>query len=285
VFDFGVNLTADGKDIYMPNWLDTHADPPFDRGPQGLGEAEHSWLNPTVVDFDGDGELDLFITSQRWQTMYFENRGTRKKPEFAKGREVRYKGNPHEFSWRSKIAIGDLFGSGGKELVVTSDEDNTFHAYSLAARQSNPNALEFDSRRPLLLDDGNPVKGWHGGHNNNGDNHGLLVDWDNDGDLDLINGTLWHIYYYENVGTRTKPVFKAHGRMKVAGEDLFVFRHAGSVDAADWNDDGRLDLVVSTENPSDQPMGEIIHLFDRAFLEDRLPVATPGAMQRKSDPR
>lgn len=283
VFDFGINLTADGKDIYMPNWLDTQADPPFDRGPQGLGEAEHSWLNPTVVDFDGDSDLDLFVTSQRWQTMYFENIGTRVKPMLAKGREVRFKGNAQEFSWRSKIAIGDLFGNGGKELVATSDENNIFYTYRLAAQQTDSQALEFASRRPLLLQDGNPVKGWHGGQNNNGDNHCLLVDWDNDGDLDLINGTLWHIYYYENVGTRTKPFFEAHGKMKAAGEDLFVFRHAGSIDAADWNGDGRLDLVVSTENPSDQPLGEIIHLFDRAFLDDRLPIATLGALERKSD--
>lgn len=145
--------------------------------------------------------------------------------------------------------------------------------------------LEFDSRRALRLEDGQPVTGWYGGQNNNGDNHSLLVDWDNDGDLDLINGTLWQILYYENVGTREKPVFKTHGRFKAGGEDLSVFRHAGSVDAADWNGDGRLDLVVSTENPSDHPLGEILHLFDRAFLENDLPVATLGSLEKRGEGR
>jgi len=280
-FDPGVNLQAGGQAIVLPNWLDLNADPPVDRGPQGLGEAEHSWLNPTVGDFDGDGDLDLFITSQRWQTLYFENTGTRTAPVLAKGRELRFQGNPHEFSWRSKISVGDLDADSNPEIVVTSDQDNIFYAYRPAAAQPDPGELECDSRWPLLLEDNEPVKGWHGGQNNNGDNHSLLVDWDNDGDLDLINGTLWNIYYYENVGTRQKPLFKAHGKMKAGGEDLFVFRHAGSVDAADWNGDGRLDLVVSTENPSDQPLGEILHLFDRAFLDNDLPMGTLGRLEKR----
>jgi hypothetical protein len=296
-FEPGVNLQAAGRDIDLPNWLDLTADPPTDRGPQGMGEAEHSWLNPTIIDFDRDGDLDLFVTSQRWQTLYFENIGSRTKPVLAKPREVRYRGNAQEFSWRSKVSLGDIDADGVTDLVAPSDEDNVFYAYRPATTQPDATALEFDTRKPLILESrlslrestsdrgaiSDIVKGAHTGQNNNGDNHSLLVDWDNDGDLDVINGSLWHIYYYENMGTPTTPRFKSHGRMQAGGSDLAVFRHAGSVDAADWNGDGRIDLLVSTENPSDQPIGEALHLFDRAFLDNNLPTAALGAVEKRSE--
>lgn len=281
VFAPGERLSAGGRTLRLPNWLDPQADPPHDRGPQGLGEARHSWLNPTVFDFDRDGDLDLFVTSQRWQTHYLENLGTRTAPRLAREREVRFQGDPQEFSWRSKVSLGDLDGDGGPEMVVTSDDDNTFYAYRPAAAQPDATWLEFETREPLRLEDGTPVTGWYGGQNNNGDNHSLLVDWDADGDLDLVNGTLWTVYYYENVGTPRAPRFRAHGKLKIGDEELRVFRHAGSVDVADWNGDGRLDLLVSTENPSDQPLGEIVHLFDRAVLDGDLPRATLGGLEHR----
>jgi len=46
---------------------------------------------------------------------------------------------------------------------------------------------------------------------------------------------------------------------------------------------GRLGLVVSTENPSDQPLGEILHLFDRSFLDDDLPTATLGTVETRDE--
>ena len=109
----------------------------------------------------------------------------------------------------------------------------------------------------------------------------MLVDWDNDGDLDFINGSLFAVWYYENTGGPRQPQFRAHGRIKAGGEALHTFNHAGSIDAADWNGDGRLDLVVSTECPSDQPHGAGLHLLDRSFLENELPVTRLGAVEKR----
>lgn len=282
VFDRGVRVEAGGSPIFMPNWLDPQSEEPSHWGPQGLGEALFGWLVPTVRDWDGDGDLDLFVTGQRWQTQYFENIGTRRNPILAKGREVRCEGDPFEFSWRSKVSVGDLDGDGAAEFVVTSNSDNTFYMYKPKKGQGNSRFLEVSRSQPLKLEDGTFVKGWYGGQNNNGDNHSQLVDWDADGDLDLLNGSLWAVFYYENVGTRQKPVFKSHGKFKAGGEIIHTFNHAGSFDAADWNGDGRLDLVMGTECPSDQPRGGVLHLFDRAFIDNDLPTAQAGAVERRS---
>jgi len=274
VFEPPVFIEADGSRLQMLNHLDPDADPPVHWGPQGPAELKYGWLVPSMIDFDGDGDLDLFVTSQRWQVMYFENVGTRSAPRFAKGREVRCDGNPHEFSWRSKVSLGDIDGDGKPELVVTSDEDNSFYPYRQAIDQPDENALELiRADAPLQLEDGQPVQGWHGGQNNNGDNHSQLVDWDGDGDLDLLNGTLYAVWYYENVGDKQKPRFAHRGKMEAGGSAIQTFRHAGSFDAADWTGDGRVDLIMGAECPSDQPEGAVLHFFDRAYIENRLPTA------------
>lgn len=281
VFERGVQLQSAGKPIYLPNWLDQTTDLSSHFGPQGPSEPNHGWVNPAVGDWDGDGDLDLFLTGQRWQTAFFENIGSRTKPKLARGREVVVDGNRYEFSWRSKVSLGDIDGDGTMELVVTSNEDRVFYVYE---QQPAADSVVVNLKRgqPLKLKNGDPIKGWYGGQNNNGDNHSLLVDWDNDGDLDLINGSLFAVWYYENVGSKTQPEFHGRGRFSAGGEPLHTFFHAGSIDAADWNGDGRLDLVLSAECPSDSPHGAVLHYFERSFLEDDLPRALLGSLERVS---
>ena len=77
------------------------------------------------------------------------------------------------------------------------------------------------------------------------------VDWDDDGDLDIvIGGFAGRVYLRENVGTRKKPVYaSASVAVEAAGEELSVGGHANPV-AADWNGDGRFDLVVGAHDGS-----------------------------------
>jgi hypothetical protein len=281
VFEAPVKIMAGGKPIYMPNWIDPEAEHPVHWAPQGPGEPLSGWVNPSIIDWDGDGDLDLFATGQRWQTLYYENVGTRTRPELAGGREVRSNGDPHEFSWRSRVSLGDLDGDGKVELVVTSNRENVFFSYEPKEQQSDPSILDLRRDRAHVLEDGSPLQGSYINANNNGDNHSLLIDWDGDGDLDLFNGSLYGLWYYENTGTRTSPKFKAHGQIKAGGEVLRTFNHAGSFDVADWNGDGRLDLIMGTECPSDQPIGCFLHLFDRSFIENALPLAQMGPVEKR----
>lgn len=81
-----------------------------------------------------------------------------------------------------------------------------------------------------------------------------LVDWDGDGDLDLLSGSSnGGVLYSENAGTRTEPKWSEFTRLipkSDLAEQLLVDgatiqpSQATRVWATDWNGDGLLDLLV-----------------------------------------
>ena len=75
------------------------------------------------------------------------------------------------------------------------------------------------------------------------------VDWDDDGDYDLMLGDFSAIYLYRNVGDRTHPTFKSEGLIKVEGKPFkrMVGEHSLGITFADLDADGKKDLVVGSD--------------------------------------
>ena len=76
-----------------------------------------------------------------------------------------------------------------------------------------------------------------------------MADFDGDGDLDLICGEFLDGFtYFENRGTRTKPVFRSRGYLENAGEKIRMHVQMITPTAIDWDNDGDVDLIVGDED-------------------------------------
>jgi len=77
------------------------------------------------------------------------------------------------------------------------------------------------------------------------------MDWDDDGDLDMLIGTFGgELFVRKNIGTREAPKYEGSSiQVNADGKPLKVHSHTSPV-AVDWNTDGLVDLVVgSSEQP------------------------------------
>jgi hypothetical protein len=74
-----------------------------------------------------------------------------------------------------------------------------------------------------------------------------MVDWDEDGDMDLLVGEYdGHVHYFQNIGTATNPILHAVGHLQAGGVDIDVSQLAIPV-VNDWDEDGRKDLMVGND--------------------------------------
>jgi len=134
---------------------------------------------------------------------------------------------------------GDWDLLGGDELgsiwLIRNIGDNARPVFAPATRiQANGRPIRIT--RWEYLPDGNPEF-------NLGQIKVRYVDWDADGDRDLITANNAHrVLFHQNVGSREQPMFTAAEIVTVEGEPA-PFAMRSSVVTVDWNGDGLMDLV------------------------------------------
>lgn len=73
------------------------------------------------------------------------------------------------------------------------------------------------------------------------------IDWDNDGDLDLLLGDYYggRLYLRMNEGTAKEPKFATKNRViKAAGKPVVLKSGLSAPEVADWDGDGRFDILL-----------------------------------------
>ncbi len=234
-----VRLQADGRDI------DT-------------GEASgHS--GPTLADVDGDGKRELVVGDFSGKFRVFPNVGTEEAPKFGRQRHLLAGGNkenPMADGIEAQVPIYCCIGS--SPFFVDYDGDG---ALDMISGSYDPGECylfrgwgkgQFMARETIVGADGKPVLrvpeqkqdyqsfgSWP-----------VMVDWDNDGDLDLLVGGFdGTMFLRMNEGAREKPVLAAtNTRVMVGAEQLKLPDGHAAPAIVDWDGDGRWDILSGSES-------------------------------------
>lgn len=197
-----------------------------------LSGAEGDTLAPALVDLDNDGDFDLMAADYDGAFHFLLNTGSASAPAFvtAPASANPFTGLSVTFG-QNHPAFGDLDGDGDHDLVV---------AHSTAAYFENtgtPAAPDFVRRTGSANPFGTMDFFWGGSPQ--------LIDYDGDGDLDLVaGGSDGDFRYFSNTGQGITVAFveQHEAANPFAGPDIGVLSVPAIVDL---DGDGDLDLVAT----------------------------------------
>lgn len=222
---------------YFKNEGNVFTEVPEEENPFIDIDLGYGGVKPTLVDLDGDGDLDLINADYFGNIDYYEN---------IDGVYVYAESSPFDgiyINWQGTIELVDIDNDG--DLDLFAGNYGTIAFYRNEGDVGNPvfKAPEDPTENPL---DASyiPELGTFFTYEMNL----RFVDVDNDGDFDLVLGAYYyvdytsyddHVYFIENTGTPEAPAFVLHTNPLVSNPDNNPY--PGFVDA---DGDGDLDFFL-----------------------------------------
>lgn len=170
-------------------------------------------------------------------------------PDKGKPHIVLAEGMPCSFGGYSSVEVADWEGDGDLDFIG----GNETGFVQLIENISTPTRTQFKTARPIpgvyaarwmFIDDEDPERPY-------GQSKPAYVDWDNDGDLDLLVGNNSNrVAYFENIGSRKNPRFAKAVKLLHDGGEHFSFRARPA--PVDYNNDGLIDLIAGSAGPRDR---------------------------------
>jgi len=223
-FDLVVGLSESGEVRYYQNYgtaevaifIEGLTDVWFD-----VGLYAYPWFS----DLDADGDIDLLVGRDGYGFYYYRNDGDLSSWNWT-NQSTLFSGLGQSTYWNSPCLV-DLTGD-GKQDLVHGTASGQLQYYVNSGSLATPAWSAVTSLFGGVIDVG-------------GASNPVFIDFDQDGDLDMLSGSQsGDIKYYENTGTSYGSAWTAnHSRFSSIDHSIYSAVAAGDLDA-----DGRIDLVV-----------------------------------------
>jgi hypothetical protein len=184
------------------------------------------------VDWNDDGKKDILTGENSGNIRIYLNTGTDAAPAFSGYTLLQVAGSTFDSGYYSWIHVTD-WNNDTLPDVLCGESYGTIY---LLLNEGKPGAPLFNSTRKLMSGSATLDVGSRSSP--------TVVDWNGDGKKDLLSGnSSGQIYYFENTGTDSDPVFGGFTPLYVGGSLLDVGYDAHP-DVADWNNDGVMDIIT-----------------------------------------
>ncbi len=234
-----------------------------------------SMSTPSFADIDNDGDMDAFIGEEFGDIHYYQNTGSSSSPVFALQTGATDPFNGVDVGYNATPSFADIDNDGDMDPFIGESNGNINYYQNTGSSSSPVFALQTGSADPF-----NGV---------NALSYSALsfVDIDNDGDMDAFIGEAYgNIYYYQNTGSSSNPVFA----LQTGTANPFNGVDVGFYSApsfADIDNDGDMDAFIGESNgninyyynSSSNGLGLVANIVDEVGINDgAVDVTTNGGL-------
>ena len=204
------------------------------------------YVSPALADWNEDGLIDLIVGARETvgpdsiaTVRVYLNQGTASDPVFNGFTYAQSLGVDLELDPGSDLGLSPRilhWDDDGKKDMLIGKSDGTILVFRNVGTNDAP---AFDGGTPVQADGSDIDVGLRAMPE--------VVDWDEDGDNDLIVGAYdGYVRYYQNNGSLYAPAYAAAQFIQDGGADLLETDNRSAVAVADLNRDGNKDLLVGT---------------------------------------